>query len=237
NGPGDDLTIKGTLNFITGLLNKPGNAVVAMGGSLLFDVPLQKLIAADITNNGTVTWQNATIYFYAPNVLFTNAGTFNITGNNTLMNEIGASGKFINTGTITKTSTGLSDFMITEVTNSGTINLNAGTFANRSTLFTNAGNLTFNNGAFINELNRVFDHNGGSVITGSGDFTNNGTMHLNINQAFPSSLEFAVGSSSITTGSGNLTINNDFTMQGEISGSGSLTINANTTWNGGTLKR
>ena len=239
DGTGDDLTINGTMHFNTGRLSGPGRMVVSNGGILNLGTGQQKLIGAAITNNGTMNWSGGTIYFRATGILISNAGSFNITGNNSLQNEgtdPQAAGTLANSGTITKTSTGLTDFQVTAVTNSGTFNINAGTIQNRST-FTNTGNLSFSNGVFTNDLNRVFNHNTGSLIGGTGSFTNDGTMNLNIGQTFSPSLSFAVGSSSTTTGAGNLTINNNFTMHGTIDGTGSLLINGNITWRGGTLRR
>ena len=237
DGAGDDLTINGTMHFNIGWLLGPGNMVVAAGATLNLATGNSKLVSAPITNNGTMNWSDGYIYFRAAGVLLTNAGAFNITGNNTLRNEIGADGTFLNSGTITKTSTGATEFQVTAVNNSGTINLNAGTLYNSTNPFTNTGNLNFNGGAFVNVINQTFNHNTGSVISGTGSFTNNGIMNLNINQTFPATLSFALGSTSVTKGPGNLTINNNLVMQGDIDGTGSLTINGNITWNGGSLKR
>ncbi len=113
------------------------------------------------------------------------------------------------------------------------MNLSGGTVINFSTAWNNTGTLSFNNAIFNN--NSISNHNTGSVISGTGGFNNNSTLNLNIAQVFPSTLVYSQNGTA--QGPGNLTINNDFTMQGTIQGAGSLTINGNTIWNSGIIGR
>ena len=79
----------------------------------------------------------------------------------------------------------------------------------------------------------TFNYNTGSTVSGAGAFTNNASLQLNTDVVFPASLVFA--NSATINGPGNLTINNDFTIQGQITGPGIMTINANSTWISGSL--
>ncbi|PZV79741.1 hypothetical protein CLV31_11357, partial [Algoriphagus aquaeductus] len=193
-----------------------------------------------LTNNGTLNWQSGNIAFNSSSPLVNN-GTLNISGNNQMSSNSGTF-NLTNTGTITKTSTGTTLFNSGgSFSNSGTINLNNGLLRSQNLTVTQTGNLTFTGGSF-ELLGGSFSHNSGSVISGTGNFTNTGgDLRLNIDQVFPSTLIFADGpATSINptiSGTGNLTINNDFEIRGTITGSGTLTINANTSWTSGSMGR
>jgi hypothetical protein len=236
NGAGNDLTVNGTWNCSGAVitLGGPGNATVGATGIVNFTMPGFLSIGASVTNNGAMNWQDGALFFNSAGATLTNAGTMNISGNNPCQNNPGP-GTFINTGTITKISTGTTLITISTFSSSGTINVNGGTI-DCGNNYTNTGTLAFNGGNWIQNID-TFYHNTGSVINGTGNFTigSNGALDLNINQAFPSTLVFA--STGTIGGAGNLTINNDFTFGGIISGAGTLTINASSTWNNGSLDR
>ncbi|MEO8770961.1 MAG: LamG-like jellyroll fold domain-containing protein, partial [Ferruginibacter sp.] len=240
NGIGDDLTVNGTWNWGSGHLIGPGIAVIANnavlninGGSTRF------MAAANIINNGTLDWQNGRLEFTGSISSLTNNATMTISGNN----STGFNGSRLaltNNGTITKTSTGTTDLTgFTVLLNNGTFNCNAGTTtfadANAGGTFTNTGNLSFNGGTFNVNNGGTFNHNSGSVISGTGNFNNGGLMNVNVPLIFPASLLFA--STGAIDGLGDLTINNDFTMQGNIYGGSGLNIKAIATWNSGHLGR
>lgn len=121
NGAGDDLTVNGTWSWQSSQsssIGGPGNAVIASGGTLILVNIGDKIIAAAITNNGTINWQEGPLYFDAE-VTVTNNGTMNINGNNVFQDRE-AAGTFINNGTVTKSSTGTTTFSMSTMTNSST---------------------------------------------------------------------------------------------------------------------
>ena len=254
NGPGNltinnDFTIQGqitgpgilTINANSTWINGSLFRVFSVNGTrtLTINTTNDKSLGANLTNNGTIDWQAGLIVFYSsPSI--TNNGLWNITGNNntTYGNSSGTITNAV-TGTITKSSVGTTSFTYTSpFNNSGTINFNGGTVAlggAGSTTFTNTGALAFNTGVFIVQTGTTFNYNSGSTVSGAGAFTNNATLNLNTDVVFPAPLVFA--STNTINGPGNLTINNDFTIQGQVLGAGTLTINANSTWTGGSLYR
>jgi hypothetical protein len=196
------------------------------GRTLTLATTAGKIIAAPITNNGTMVWQEGDILFYA-NTVFTNNGNLTISGNNEMRNG-DSFGACTNTGTITKTSTGITVFnLFTGFNNSGTINLDAGTISTVYTV-TNTGNFIFNAGSFVHE--GTFDHHGGTM-SGTGHFTNAGWLDLQVDLEFPSTLMFSMDATTTTTGPGDLILNQDFIIEGNFTGAGALIIHGNTLWN------
>ncbi|MGQ0738145.1 MAG: T9SS type A sorting domain-containing protein [Bacteroidota bacterium] len=236
NGAGNDLTVNGIWNVsgVVPSLSGPGNAMVGATGIVNFTMPAFLSMGASVTSSGTMNWQDGALFFNAAAATMTNSGTMNISGNNPFQNNPGP-GTFINTGTITKTSTGTTMITLSTFSNSGTINVNGGTI-DCGDNFTNTGTVAFNGGNWL-QSQGIFNHNAASIINGTGHFSisSNAALNLNINQTFPSTLVFT--STGTISGAGNLTINNDFTFGGTIGGSGTLTINASSTWNDGSLDR
>ena len=100
--------------------------------------------------------------------------------------------------------------------------------------FTNTGTINLSSSSFENGSG-PFNHNAGSMILGTGSFSNSGILELNVDLIFPAAIPF--NTSGTVRGNGNLTVNNTFEFSGIIEGNGSLTVNGNTTWNSGTLDR
>ena len=226
NGTGTDLVVNGNMEYSSGTLGGTGTATIGASGTLTLNTASTKTMNAALTSNGTMVWNDGSIVGSGAIV---NNGTMTMNGDDVLSNN----STFTNTGTLTKqTGNGTTTISPGSWSNSGTININSGTLLNQTT-FTNTGSITLNGTTFQNTS--TFNHNTGSQISGSGNFENGGTLTLNISQVFAASLVFS--STSTINGAGNLTINNDFTIQGNITGAGSLTINGNSTWPGGTLGR
>jgi hypothetical protein len=234
NGAGEDLVISGTVLIIDGSLADRGSTFVATGGHLVFSDAFSSSVGGMITNNGTIDW-NAGDIFCSADTMMINNSVFNIRSNQIMrFSSSSAGSEFINNGTINKESSDTTEFILGDVfTNTGVINLHAGTLITRN-IFTNTGNLVFNNGYFIFE--HTFIHNGGN-ITGIGYFTNSSRLDLNINQAFPATLAFTMHPGSTIDGPGDLTLNQDFTIAGSILGPGILVVHGNTVWNSNTLGR
>jgi hypothetical protein len=233
DGTGTDLSVNGTVNFNSGTFAGAGTTEITTPGIFNFATAGAKTISTGITNNGTINWQDGAITQGA-NVTVANNATFNINSAAT-WDATAFLGILNNNGTISKLSAGTTTLAFSQINNSGTVNLNAGTVINQSA-FTNTANLTFNGGVFSTSTN-PFNHNTGSVISGTGTFNNNNFLNLNIDWNVPSTLILTTAGASQITGNGNLTVNNDFTLVNNISGNGSFTVNGNLTWTSGSLSR
>ncbi|MBE0639477.1 MAG: hypothetical protein IH598_13250, partial [Bacteroidales bacterium] len=119
NGPGtlaineNSIWNAARLNRVTTVAN--GKTLTMAGGS-------DKWLGANLTNNGTIDWQDGSFRFTAAGVTCTNAGLFTISGNNGT-DQINGTGNLnlINSGTLKKTSTGTTSFNHFSCTNNGTI--------------------------------------------------------------------------------------------------------------------
>jgi hypothetical protein len=226
DGPGQDLTVNGTMNFNAGLLNGTGTVLISNAGTLMMGTNNVKTTdsGVSITNSGTMSWQEGGINGAA---LIINNSVFNISASALWQ----FNGGLTNNGTINKTSG--STTIATPWSSSGTINFSGGTLTS-SDVFTNTGPINFSAGAAW-QNNSTFNLTPGSVISGTGSFTNAGVLTLNINQVFPATLVFT--NTNTINGNGALTVNNDFIIQGSITGNGAFTLNGNGDWQGGTLGR
>src|SRR5688572_16793623 len=235
DGNGNDLVINGTVTSSGGDLNGPGNTIVQAGGALNFITINSRSLASPITNNGNMSWDGGRITV-TENITIINNTVFSISANELIGNNAGIQAVLVNNGTITKSGAGQCIIAV-NVNNSGIVNLNGGVVQN-SAVFTNTGQLIFNTGSLQNNIGASLSFATGSVIGGTGSVTNSGIINLGINIVFPATIPLTIGThTSNILGAGNLTINNDFVMQGTISGSGALTINGNITWNNGRIAR
>jgi len=225
DGTGDDMVVNGMLNFKSGSIDGAGTVSITPTATFMLSTGSVKTTAAGVViiNNGVMIWQEGGINGSSAVV---NNNVFNISA--TALWQF--SGGLTNSGTINKTAG--STNIATPWSNSGTINISGGTLTS-SDIFTNTGNIIFSSGAAW-QNNSTFNHNAGSVITGTGSFSNSGVLSLAIDQIFPASLVFS--NSNTINGPGALTINNDFVIQGTING-GDMTLNGNGDWQGGTLGR
>jgi hypothetical protein len=226
NGSGDELTINGIMNFNGNTLAGTGTVLINNAGTLVLGTSAVKTTDAGvtITNNGTINWTEGGVNGDGP---FINNGIFSISASATWQHG----GGLTNNGTINKTAG--ATHIGTPWSNSGTINFSGGSLTS-SQAFTNTGTIGFTNGAAW-QNSSTFNHNTGSVISGTGSFANSGTLNLNIGQVFPATLVFS--NSGIINGNGNLTVNNDFVIQGQILGTGAFTLNGNGDFQNGTLGR
>ncbi|MBL0006821.1 MAG: hypothetical protein IPP25_06410 [Saprospiraceae bacterium] len=208
-----------------------------MGRTLTVNSTFQVYLEAPLVNEGTIIWQDGAIVLFAnEGGSFTNNSTFSINNNN-FFQDNGGVGSISNNGTINKTSAGTTTFNNFNFSNPGIINIQAGTIALGGLgAFTNTNIITLTSANMTSAA--TFNHSTGSLIQGTGSFINIGTLNLNIDLLFPSGITFASpGTGSVIQGSGNLTINNDFSIQGTIQGVGTLNVNGNTTWPSGALDR
>jgi len=234
DGSGNDLTVNGTLNFQSGSIIGPGNVVIGSSGILAITTTNSKILEANLTNHGVINWNDGGINFSA-NPVITNHGTWNLNGNYNTSTWF-TTGSVVNSGIISKNSSGTSTFGgLNTFDNSGSLVLNSGILSFNTGTFNNSGTISFNGGTLNTSSSFVLNHNTGSVIGGSGIFTNGGTFKLNIDLSIPSTLNFST--TGTIDGNGNLTLNIDFTFSGTIKGNGFLLFNENAVWNGGILAR
>ncbi len=217
------LTVNGNVDWQGGQLGRSTTIAISRN-FLLSTAAVKSLNAGTITNNGTLTWSDGGLNFSGAVV---NNNIFNISA--TALWQF--SGGLTNSGTINKTAG--STTIATPWSNNGTINLSGGSLASQD-VFTNTGAINITNSTTW-QNSSTFNHNSGSVVSGTGSFANSGTLTLNINKVFPSTLVFS--NSNTVNGNGDLTINNDFIILGNITGNGLLTVNGNVDWQGGQLGR
>ncbi len=187
-----------------------------------------------LQNQGTVNWYNGYIYWQGTSPSITNSGTFNIDNAGYGMYYSTAYGSFINTGTINKLNAYTVYIQyLSSSTNSGTINVDGGELQFAYSAITNTGNIDLGGGTFNSSTGCIFDYNTGSTITGTGGFTNGGTMNLNINLSTAAGA--ALTNAGIMAGTGNITTNGSFVNSGNISTSGNILTNGSFTWSAGTI--
>jgi hypothetical protein len=112
NGPGA-LIIHGNAIWNSGNVGRP--FTIANGRTLTVATTGNKLIEAPFINNGHIDWQDGNIGFGTSTTL-TNNSTITIGGNNAMQNG-GGFGSFVNNGTVSKTSTGITSFFLTTFAN------------------------------------------------------------------------------------------------------------------------
>ena len=214
NGAGDDLTVSGTWNWSGNYLYGPGFARIAPGGLLNLTTSSYKYFTTDITNDGTIDFQEGIFRFEDFKTVINN-GTFLLGANQSFQHGLVGAGIFTNNGSVTKATAGNADLDVTTINNNGTFNCNAGTISNNNDVFNNAGTIAFNSGTFAN--GGVFNYNTGSVLSGTGTLTNNSVLNMNISAMLPSVL---------------LLVNNSTV---NLALATTLTITGNGTWNSGTI--
>lgn len=233
DGAGEDIVIAGTVRINNGNMLGLGSIVVQPGGMLIYANPVSTGISGALLNNGTINWQSGDIFFSAPSTI-TNDGTFTISSNNEIRFSTGNAGKIINNGVINKTSTGITTFTLGDsLINNNNIVLDEGTTITRNPVVT-SGTIVLNAADLIHENSFTLS---GGIITGQGHFTSSANFILNAHQEFPFPLLYAMDNSATITGPGNLRLNQDFEINGNITGPGTLVVHGLTTWNRGLLGR
>ena len=164
------------------------SAIIYVGKTFNLTTAAYKIVGANITNNGTVDWQDGAIYF-DNNPTFTNNGTWIISGNNDMANWM-TSGSIVNTGTINKTSTETTSMTTASFTNSkgatikglGTIDMNSSAFSNNGTIApgSSPGLLTINTNQPLsaNSTLAIEMFDGSGAGTGHDQLVRNGNLTL-----------------------------------------------------------
>ncbi len=232
-GSSGNLTVNGNVDWQSGSLSKA--LTVDNGRSLVLTTNGDKGLSSVLTINGNLNWNDGFLGLHAGHLIIGNTGLFTINCNK----ESGSpnvSSRLTNNGTITKTSNGTTYIqMVDDFINNGIVNLQAGTL--RTYNFVDAGIFNFTSGATLNLAGTNSTFNSNTQFTGSGTVTNNGTnIFLNTNVVFPSSIIFPKSGASII-GAGDLTVNNDFIINGNVTGTGAFTVNGNVEWQSGYIGR
>ncbi|MFT3908958.1 MAG: T9SS type A sorting domain-containing protein [Ferruginibacter sp.] len=240
NGSGT-LNLNGTPNTWSGkTLGR--NTTIAVSRSLTMSAAVTRTLAANITNNGTITWSGGDLVFAVNGLTMQNSGTFTITTSTTLSTfQAAAVGNLTiqNNGTFRKLSPGSCTLNFVSCNNNGTINVGGGTLNINECIWNNANILTGAANSVLNILSATYNHNTGASVTGQGTINLNHTsalLNLNADMVL-TNLHTLNINSGILTGTGNLTTNGPLTINSTVTGSGMLTANDNSTWTGGSLSR
>ncbi|MET0635099.1 MAG: hypothetical protein ABWZ25_03660 [Chitinophagaceae bacterium] len=200
-------TLSGSMNWTGGTLALP--LTVAVGGTLDINTN-NKTLATTLTNNGTITWSASTIAFN--NGTLTNNATFSATGA-TAFNTTAGTNLFNNsaTGTFTKSASALNIAFNIPVDNAGTIDIEAGgvTSATANGAFTNSGSINVDAGTTLTLSGTLAggnNFNAGTVLSGTGTITSNSNTNVNLTLAIPAGLTFVASGTQILAGSGNLSV-------------------------------
>ncbi len=196
----NDFTFSGTLKG-SGIFQPNENVIwnggtfarvtsINSGKTLTLATSATKNLDANLTNNGTLDWQNGPIAFSnLPDI--TNNGTWIISGNNSTTTWF-SNGNIVNTGTITKTSTGTTSFNAlvsfnhqanAVISGVGAYVMNPTTFSNNGIIRpgTSPGILIFNNQQPLSAGSTLeialFDNSGAG--TGHSQLQRNGNLTLN----------------------------------------------------------
>ena len=236
DGTGTDLSILSgaTLNMATG-------ATLGVTGSL--------------DNSGTFNWSGGTMNF--GNGTLNNSGSFNFTGNNAINNSSGTNAvNNLAGGTITKSIGSGTSYIQVPFDNAGIVNVNTGILrgASGASVYTNSGSINLSAGTqfsllFVGSIT----FNPGSVITGTGTVQLVNTV-VNMALETPTGITVQVGGN--VTGTGSLKVDGTLNWSGptiavptQVAAGGTLnmtgtssktlsapfTLDGTTNWTGGPL--
>ena len=155
------LTVNTGFDWSTGSINDVGSTgsfITGAGSITNINVGPVSINSLDWTNEGTVNFNSGTITI---NSGIINNGTFNALGGSSL----NGAGEFNNTGTFTKTVAGTFTVFSPDFNNTGTVDIDTGTFSHNSNVSTNSGA-------------GVWDLSSTAVLAMSGDHTFNNTTPI-----------------------------------------------------------
>ncbi|HRI21263.1 MAG TPA: hypothetical protein PLA68_09915, partial [Panacibacter sp.] len=229
NGAGTDLSVNGTLSLTYGVVSGAGIANIAStfnwtGGTLNIATTVTAAATANLnggevilgntlTNNGTINWSSS--YFSFNGGTLVNNGTLNNTGNGYLYKySTGAISN--NSGATFKKLTGTGvTYSYVDINNTGTIDVQTGTFTVYTDTLTNSSVINIAAAAsFTNSYVCIF--NSGTSVTGAGTLQQltSYTLTINIVLSLPSTITLNLSG-------------------GNVIGIGSLNIPGPVNWNSG----
>jgi hypothetical protein len=203
------LTLNANSNWNGGAIAR--SAIIPAGVTLNIATASIHQMFADITNGGTINWQDGDIYF-GNNPTLVNNGTMFISGNNAAQTNT-SQGAINNSGTITKVSTGTTAFIANNgFVNSGTFTCNTG-IINIDGTFNNSGIIA---GTGIFNMNTSFVSNG-SVAPGNSP----GVLTFNVSQPLSANSNLQI---EMFDGSGAGAGHDQLQRNGNLTLAGTLTI-------------
>ncbi len=227
NGSGT-LTVSGTLNWTGGTMAGSGKVVV--GSSATMNIGGTVALDQELDNQGNATWTSGTLNM--ANGTLVNSGSF--TGNSSSsLNMTGTAGTntFSNTGTFTDQGTGTTQLTDVFFTNSGTLNVNAGTLSLEGG-FTNFAGTTLTGGIY--DVKATLQFSSANVQTNAATITLDGSSAKIVDQTGANAMTSLSANStaaSLTLLDGaQLTTSSAFTNQGSVTvdaTGGSTVFNAN----------
>jgi hypothetical protein len=250
------VTTNGTFNWSGGTMT--GAGITTVNGPF----NLSGLVGINgnrtLNNASTATWTSATGdgMWTGTGSVINNSGTWDSqTDDVAIVNQYGGATTFNNSGTFKKSAgSGITSMNIPFV-NTGTVNVQAGTFSLRGGgSSTNALNVPAASATLLFAAG-VFNLNAGTTVTGPGTvlLNSSGTLNVNAPVVFPATTTFTFlagtlgGTGAVTTngtfnwsggtmtGAGITTVNGPFNLSGLVGINGSRTLNtfANTSWTSG----
>ena len=169
-----DLTISNQLTWTNGTIQRTGLTTLGSGATWTISGN-PKSLDSDFRNEGTITWLSTAVY-QPPGVTFTNIGTIDIQSND-YWGTSGSGAILDNQGTITK-SAGNITYIDSVFTNSGSVDVSAGTFRMRTNT-TTTGSFTSTGSGVVNFENGTHDLLAASSVTGQNvSFTGSGTADV-----------------------------------------------------------
>jgi uncharacterized repeat protein (TIGR01451 family) len=217
-------------------LTGAGSLTIASGGTMnITGFGTRYIDGGTLNNSGTVDWSGANnISVYNSGVINNQlGGLFRVKNDQQIYQHCCAAGQaFNNAGTFRKTiATGTTTIQTNPFNNSGTVDIQSGTF-NPSSGGTSTAVLNAASGSTILFSNNTYTLNAGATLTGSGNFQiNSGTLLVNATGVTADHLTMSGGTLNVpgsigTTASGVV----DWSADATLAGAGSLSINS-----GGTL--
>ncbi|MBX3376063.1 MAG: hypothetical protein KF678_03560 [Phycisphaeraceae bacterium] len=250
-GGAGDVTVTGSLTWVSGSMTGSGRTLIPSGGSLSITSGATHTLSRQIVNAGAAVWNGGGLAFNGGT--FTNNGSFALEAQATLQ-AFGSGGTnvFTNTGTFTKQ--GLADAMFfaapaaLPLVNTGLVTIAEGLLAVGAGSTSTA--LTVQAGATL-LFTGSFTHNPGGGVSGAGAVTFNSGTHTFTAGQYGATGPLNVNGGNVTINSpltttslgpiaGSLTLNANatftaLTLSGTLSGSGDVTVTGAMTWTGGTL--
>src|SRR5262249_34449233 len=104
-GGAADLSVTGSLSWLSGLMNGSGTTTIQSGATLMMSGALDKTIdTRTIVNSGTATWSGTGRIIGQNMAAFTNHGTLDLQANATWLNNGGVAPTLNSDGTLEKTA-------------------------------------------------------------------------------------------------------------------------------------
>jgi hypothetical protein len=199
------LQVQGTATWMSGQISVP----VTIEATGIFNISGTGYLnlLTPLTNAGTINCS----YYFVTSADISNSGNFYLTDGGGFYAF--GSQTFTNTGLFQMNNYPFGSYIGLQFVNNGTIDVETGTLFLQNGL-TNNATLTTAGGATL-DMSGDCNLNAGTILSGPGNITSEGTLTLNLN------ITFAGGA---------------FTLSGDLLGPNTLAINTTMNWNGGNIQ-